>query len=83
MITVDLFAGIGGFCLAADAVGWTPAVSCEINPFGRKVLEYYWPKAYHHDDIFTLTGQKINEEIERSLGSRWRTTDIVLTGGFP
>jgi len=80
MITVDLFAGMGGFCLAADAVGWTPAVSCEINPFGRKVLEYYWPKAYHHKDIFNLTGSKIYEEIEK----RNRHSDgIVLTAGFP
>lgn len=80
MITVDLFAGIGGFCLAAEAVGWTPAVSCEINPFGRKVLEYYWPNAYHHKDIFNLTGSKIYEEIEK----RNRHSDgIVLTAGFP
>ena len=83
MLTVDLFAGVGGFCLAADAVGWTPAVSCEINPFGRKVLEYYWPKAYHHTDIHTLTGDKIREEIERRFGSHWSSTDVVLTGGFP
>lgn len=83
MITVDLFAGIGGFTLAAEAVGWEAAVTCEINPFGRKVLNHYWPDAYHHDDIHTLTGDKINEEIKRRFGSRWSSTDVVLTGGFP
>lgn len=80
MLTVDLFAGVGGFCLAAEAVGWTPAVSCEINPFGRKVLEHYWPQAYHHQDIHTLTGAIINEEIKNRFG---HSEDIVLTGGFP
>ena len=83
MLTVDLFAGVGGFALAADAVGWTPAVSCEINPFGQTVLRHYWPKAYHHTDIHTLTGDKIREEIERRFGSHWSSTDVVLTGGFP
>jgi len=83
VLHVSLFSGIGGFELAAESVGWENVASCEINDFGNKVLSHYWPKAYHHRDIFTLTGKILHEEIERSLGSRWRTTDIVLTGGFP
>jgi hypothetical protein len=64
-------------------MGWRNIVSCDISEFGNKVREYYWPDAYHHTDIHTLTYKKINEELTRRFGTRWRTDDIVLTGGFP
>jgi DNA (cytosine-5)-methyltransferase 1 len=80
---ISLFSGIGGFELAADAMGWETLASCEINPFGQKVLKYYWPDAYHHDDIHTLTYKLLNEKIGEIKGTRWRTDDIVLVGGFP
>jgi DNA (cytosine-5)-methyltransferase 1 len=83
MLHISLFSGIGGFDIASEWMGWTNIVSCEINPFGRKHLEYYWPEAYHHDDIHTLTYEKINEELTKRFGSNWRTNDIILTGGFP
>jgi len=83
MLHISLFSGIGGFDLAAQWAGWTNIVSCEINPFGRKVLSHYWPDAYHHDDIHTLTYEVINEKLKQRFGTRWRTDDIVLTGGFP
>ena len=80
---ISLFSGIGGFDLAAEWAGWTNVVSCEINPFGNKVLNHYWPNAYHHDDIHTLTIERINEELTKRHGANWRTDDIVLRGGFP
>ena len=83
MLHISLFSGIGGFDLAAEWAGWTNIVSCEINPFGNKVLNHYWPDAYHHTDIHTLTIEKINEELTKRRGANWRTNDIVLTGGFP
>jgi DNA (cytosine-5)-methyltransferase 1 len=83
MKLISLFSGIGGFELAAEWMGWTPIVSCEINPFGRQVLEYYWPNAYHHDDIHTLTYERIDEQLKKRYGNEWRTDDIILTGGFP
>ena len=67
----SLFSGIGGFDLAAEWMGWDNKFSCEINPFGRKVLEYYWPNATHYEDI-TTTDFTI-----------WRGRIDVLTGGFP
>lgn len=79
MLHISLFSGIGGFDLAAEWMGWTNIVSCEINDFGNKVLEHYWPNAYHHRDVKTLTLEKINEQ----LGNNWRTDDVILTGGFP
>lgn len=80
---ISLFSGIGGFDLAASWMGWDNVASCEINPFCNKVLSHYWPNAYRHDDIKTLTYHKINEELSKTRGTRWRTDDIVLTGGFP
>ena len=83
MQVISLFSGIGGFELAAEWIGWKNIVSCEINPFSRRILEYYWPNSYHHTDIHTLTYEKINQELTKRFGSHWRTDDIVLTGGFP
>lgn len=83
MIHMSLFSGIGGFELAAESVGWKNYLSCEINPFGRKVLEYYWPQSYHHTDIKTLDYATINQELTSRFGTHWRTEPIVLTGGFP
>ena len=83
MLHISLFSGIGGFDLAAEWAGWTNIVSCEINPFGNKVLNHYWPNAYHHTDIHTLTYEVIDEQLKQRFGTRWRANDIVLTGGFP
>ena len=80
---ISLFSGIGGFDLAAQWAGWDNLASCEINPFGRKVLEYYWPNAYHHDDIKTLTGETIEYEAQKRYGPDWRAGGVVLSGGFP
>lgn len=83
MLHISLFSGIGGFDLASEWMGWKNIVSCEINPFCNSVLKHYWPDAYHHNDIKTLTYEKINKELNKRFGIRWRTDDIVLTGGFP
>jgi DNA (cytosine-5)-methyltransferase 1 len=80
---ISLFSGIGGFDLAAEWAEWTNVASCEINDFGNKVLEYYWPKAYHHRDIHTLTGQILNDEIQQRFGADWKADGTILTGGFP
>ena len=80
---ISLFSGIGGFDLAAHWAGWTNVASCEINPFGRRHLAYYWPHAYHHDDIKTLTGSIIEHEAQKRYGHDWRTDGVVLSGGFP
>lgn len=75
---ISLFSGIGGFELAAEWMGWNNIASCEINPFGRKILEHYWPNSLHHDDVHTFTKQLLDEKIKD-----WKTDDIILTGGFP
>jgi len=67
----SLFSGIGGFDLAAEWMGWENVFHCEMNPFGRQVLNYYWPNSISYDDI-TKTAFTIH-----------RGTIDILTGGFP
>ena len=80
---ISLFSGGGGFDLAAEWVGWTNVVSCEVEDFQNRILEYYWPEVYHHRDIKTLTGDKINKESTKRYGSNWRKDGVIITGGFP
>jgi DNA (cytosine-5)-methyltransferase 1 len=67
----SLFSGIGGFDLASEWMGWENVFHCEWNPFGQKVLNYYWPKAISYHDI-TKTDFSIH-----------RGTIDIITGGFP
>jgi DNA (cytosine-5)-methyltransferase 1 len=68
---IGLFEGIGGFSLAASWMDWETIAWCEWNPFGQKVLKYYFPKAIGHGDI-TKTDFTI-----------YRGQCGILTGGFP
>ena len=67
----SLFSGIGGFDLASEWMGWENVFHCEWNPFGQKVLNYYWPNAITYHDItktdFTIHKGRID----------------IITGGFP
>jgi len=83
MIHIGLFEGIGGFSIAAKAAGWHTLATCEINPFGQQVLKYYWPDAYYHGDIKTLTYDTINDELSARFGRNWRDQPVIITGGFP
>ena len=67
----SLFSGIGGAELAAEWMGWKNVFHCEINPFGRKVLEYWYPNSISYEDI------------TKTDFSEWRGKVNVLTGGFP
>ena len=67
----SLFSGIGGFDLAAEWMGWENVFHCEWNPFGQKVLKYYWPNAISYHDI-TKTDFTIH-----------RGAIDIITGGFP
>ena len=67
----SLFSGIGGFDLAAEWMGWENKFHCEWNPFGQKVLKYYWPEAESFHDI------------TKTDFSKYANTIDILTGGFP
>lgn len=71
MIHASVFSGIGGPEVAAAMLGWENAFHCEINPFGRAVLEYWFPESESYEDITKTDFRK------------WRGRIDVLTGGFP
>ncbi len=71
MTHASLFSGIGGAEIAAQMMGWTNLFHCEINPFGRAVLDYHFPKSVSYEDI------------TKTDFSRWGGQIDVLTGGFP
>ena len=67
----SLFSGIGGPEVAASMLGWENVFHCEINPFGRKILEYWFPNSESYDDI------------TKTDFTKWHGRIDVLTGGFP
>lgn len=67
----SLFSGIGGAEVAAEWMGWENLFHCEINPFGRKVLEYWYPNSTSYEDI------------TKTDFTEWRGRVDVLTAGFP
>jgi len=71
MVHGSSFSGIGTPEIAAEILGWENAFHCEINPFGRQVLDYYYPNAESYEDI------------TKTDFSKWRGKIDVLTGGFP
>lgn len=67
----SIFSGIGGAEIASSQMGWRNVFHCEINPFGRKVLEYWYPNSESYEDI------------TKTDFTKWRGKIDVLTGGFP
>ncbi len=67
----SLFSGIGGPEVAAAMLGFRNAFHCEINPFGRAVLDYWFPESKSYEDI-TKTDFR-----------PWRGQIDILTAGFP
>lgn len=64
---LDLFSGIGGFSIAAEAAGWETIGFCEINENASKILAKHWPTVPNHGDIRNAIGIRAN----------------LVTGGFP
>lgn len=69
MKILDLFAGIGGFAIAAEWAGFTTAQFVEIDPNAQKVLTKHFPHVPIHDDVRTYQGQPNEFDI--------------ITAGFP
>lgn len=69
MLTVgELFAGIGGFSLAARWAGWSTRWYSEIEPYASRVMAQHWPDAPNLGDITQITNPPPVD---------------VLVGGFP
>ena len=67
----SLFSGIGGAELAAHWAGFANLFHCEINPFGKRVLDYWFPQSKSYDDV------------TKTDFTEWRGRVDVLTAGFP
>ena len=77
MQVVDLFAGIGGFSLAAHWIGWHTVQFVEINPFCQKVLNKNFPGIPIHGDIKTFGINELKK-------ANWNPhADTIVCGGFP
>jgi DNA (cytosine-5)-methyltransferase 1 len=68
---LGLFAGIGGFELAARWMNWETVAWCEWNEFCQKVLKYHFPEAKGYGDITKTDFTNYANRID------------ILTGGFP
>jgi DNA (cytosine-5)-methyltransferase 1 len=71
---LDLFSGIGGFSLGLERAGMETVAFCEYDKKAQLVLKKHWPEIPIYDDIRTLTGKQIAEEIG--------AIDLIC-GGFP
>lgn len=71
MTHIDLFAGIGGFSLAARWAGWETVAWCEWDKYCQTVLRYHFPKA---DEL---------HDIDKTDFTHYANRIDILTGGFP
>jgi site-specific DNA-cytosine methylase len=68
MRVLSLFSGIGGFDLAAEAVGWEIVGQVEWDPFCQVVLKSHWP------------GVKLLSDIKNVKGDEFGSVDIIVGG---
>lgn len=71
MKIIDLFAGIGGFSLAAHWMGWETAAFVEWDTFGQKVLAKNFPNVPIYGDIREFDGKPYRGAVD------------LVCGGFP
>ena len=64
---LDLFSGIGGFALAAQAAGYTTIGFSEIDEYATRLLKQHWPEVPNYGDIRNVRGVHAD----------------LITGGFP
>lgn len=68
---ISLFAGIGGFDLAADTLGWEILFQSEIDPFCLEVLKKHFPNIPKYGNINEINAKKYRGNVD------------VVAGGFP
>jgi DNA (cytosine-5)-methyltransferase 1 len=71
MRLLDLFAGIGGFSLAAHWMGWETVAFVERDDYAQRVLRKNFPGVPIFDDVKTFDG------------TGYRGTVDIVCGGFP
>lgn len=76
----SLFAGIGGFDLAAERAGMSIAWQSEIDPAASRVLAHHWPAVPNYGDIHDICGGRTCDLVtglRRRHASRHRPTVTV------
>ena len=73
---VDLFAGIGGFAAAFEAMGFQNEVSAEFDPDAARTYKFFWG----HDALADVT--KLAPDVEDGSNTGIGRHD-VLAAGFP
>jgi len=68
---IGLYEGIGGFSIAAEALGYETVAWCEWSPFCQTVLKYHFPNAKGFGDITNSDFSEYEGQIN------------LLTAGFP
>ena len=64
---LDLFSGIGGFALAAEAAGWDTVGFAEVDDYASRVLKRHWPDVPNYGDVRNVPAMPVD----------------LVTGGFP
>ena len=64
---LDLFSGIGGFALAAEAAGWNTVGFAEVDDYASRVLKRHWPDVPNFRDVRNVPAMPVD----------------LVTGGFP
>lgn len=72
---VSLFAGVGGFDLGFESVGWACVGQVEIDKHARAVLDEHWPDVPKHDDVTTAREWADEQGLVGNVD--------VVAGGFP
>lgn len=70
--TLDLFCGIGGWSLAAEAKGLHTVAACELDDWKRAQYAAHFPSVRLYKDVRELTGKRLRDDgisIDIVLGS--------------
>lgn len=78
----SLFAGIGGFDLAAERAGFTVKWQVEIDPFCRRVLEKHWPHVRRYEDVRCLNGWSESMSSAEVFPAR-TSVSLAMAPGLP
>ena len=79
-VFIDVFAGIGGFALAARWAGlrFDRHYFSEIEPFPIQVYQKRFPNAVPLGDIRNINGRKLCKQWRKGEPAR-----VIMAGGFP
>lgn len=75
----SLFAGIGGFDLASEWMGWENIFQVEIDDFCNQVLEKHFPDTKRYKDIYEFDGKKYKEAVD-IISAGWPCQKYSLCG---